>query len=125
MAGKVAVGVEERSTTSAAGAMELCRAALSRGEVLFVCVPRPGADPERALGGVRELQADPRFPASAAVAFDAFDPSGPLLLRELGVPDEGGTAVVMLAPPGSVVGYYGAAPTKEELVTSWLAAFGG
>jgi len=47
------------------------------------------------------------------------------LLRELGVPDEGGTSVVMLAPPGSVVGYYAAAPTKEELITSWLAAFGG
>lgn len=120
MAGMVAV--EERSTTTS---IEQCRAALSRGEVLFVCVPRTGADPERALRGVRELQADPRFPVSAAVAFDPWDPSGPILLRELGVPDEGGTSVVMLAPPGSVVGYYAATPTKEELITSWLAAFGG
>ena len=121
MAGIVAV--EERTTTTTA--LESCRAALSRGEVLFVCVPRAGGDPERALRGVRELQADPRFPASAAVAFDAWDPSGPILLRELGVPDEGGTSVVMLAPPGSVVGYYASGPTKEELITSWLAAFGG
>jgi hypothetical protein len=120
MAGIVAV--EARTTTTS---LELCRAALSRGDVLFVCVPRAGFDPEGALGGVRALQADPRFPASATVAFDSWDPSGPILLRELGVPDEGGTSVVMLAPPGSVVGYYGAAPTKEELITSWLAAFGG
>jgi hypothetical protein len=119
MAGLVAV--EERSTTTS---LEQCRAALSRGDVLFICVPRAGADAERALAGVRQLQADPRFPSSAAVAFDAWDPSGPILLRELGVPDEGGTAVVMLAPPGSVVGYYADAPTKEELITSWLAAFG-
>jgi hypothetical protein len=116
------VAVEERSTTTS---IEQCRAALSRGDVLFVCVPRAGADPERALGGVHDLQADPRFPASTLVAFDAWDPSGPILLRELGVPDEGGTSVVMLAPPGSVVGYYAAAPTKDELITSWLAAFGG
>jgi hypothetical protein len=120
MAGMVAV--EARSTTTS---LEQCRAALSRGEVLFVCVPRSGADPEQALCGVRELQADPRFPVSAAVAFDAWDPSGPILLRELGVPDEGGTSVVMLAPPGAVVGYYADAPTKEELITSWMAAFGG
>ena len=120
MAGNVAV--EERTTTTA---LEFCRAALSRGEVLFVCVPRAGADPERALRGVRELQADVRFPASVAVSFDAWDPSGPILLRELGVPDEGGTSVVMLTPPGSVVGYYAAGPTKEELITSWQAAFGG
>jgi hypothetical protein len=120
MAGMVAV--EERSTTTS---LEQCRAALSRGEVLFVCVPRGGGDPERALGGVRALQADPRFPRSSAVSFDAWDPSGPILLRELGVPDEGGTSVVMLAPPGAVVGYFGTAPTKEELITSWLAAFGG
>jgi len=116
------VSVEERSTTTS---LEQCRATLSRGEVLFVCVPRAGVDPERALGGVRDLQSDPRFPASATVAFDAWDPAGPILLRELGVPDEGGTSVVMLAPPGSVVGYYAAAPTKQELITSWLAAFGG
>ena len=32
--------------------------------------------------------------------------------------------VVMLAPPGAVVGYYASAPTKDELITSWLAAFG-
>jgi len=120
MAGMIAV--QERSTTTS---LEACRAALSRGEVLFVCFPRGGGDAERALGGVRELQADPRFPSSAAVAFDAWDPAGAILLRELGVPDDGGTSVVMLAPPGSVVGYYGAAPTKEELVTSWVAAFGG
>ena len=120
MAGMIAV--EERSTTTS---LELCRAALSRGDVLFVCVQRAGGDPERSLGGVRDLQADPRFPASATVSFDAWDPAGPILLRELGVPDEGGTSVVMLAPPGSVVGYYAAAPTKEELITSWLAAFGG
>lgn len=120
MAGMIAV--EERSTTTS---IEQCRAALSRGEVLFVCVPRAGVDPERALVGVRDLQADARFPASTAVAFDPIDPSGPVLLRELGVPDEGGTAVVMLAPPGSVVGYFAAGPTKEELITSWLAAFGG
>jgi hypothetical protein len=116
------VAVEERSTTTS---LELCRAALSRGDVLFVCVPRAGGDPDRSLSGVRALQADPRFPASTTVSFDAWDPAGPILLRELGVPDEGGTSVVMLAPPGSVVGYYAAAPTKEELITSWLAAFGG
>ncbi len=120
MAGMIAV--EERSTTTS---IEQCRAALSRGEVLFVCVPRAGADSERSLAGVRALQADPRFPASTAVAFDAWDPSGPILLRELGVPDEGGTSVVMLAPPGAVVGYFASAPTKDELITSWLAAFGG
>ncbi len=120
MAGMVAV--EERSTTTS---LELCRAALSRGEVLFVCVPHAGMDAEQSLGGVRALQADPRFPSSSAVSFDPWDPAGPILLRELGVPDEGGTSVVMLAPPGSVVGYYAAAPTKEELITSWLAAFGG
>jgi hypothetical protein len=118
MAGNVAV--ETRTTT----ALELCRAALSRGEVLFVCVPRTGSDPERSLRGVRELQADVRFPPSEAVSFDPWDPAGPLLLRELGVPDEGGTSVVMLAPPGSVVGYYAAGPTKDELITSWMAAFG-
>ncbi|HEY5996036.1 MAG TPA: hypothetical protein VIU29_03405 [Candidatus Deferrimicrobiaceae bacterium] len=120
MAGMVAVG--ERTTTTS---LEQCRAALSRGDVLFVCVARDGGDPERALAGVRDLQADSRFPSSAAVSFDAWDPAGPILLRELGVPDDGGTSVVMLAPPGSVVAYYAAAPTKEELITSWMAAFGG
>lgn len=121
MAGMVAV--EDRCSTTTTS-LEQCRAALSRGDVLFVCVPREGADPARALAGVRDLQADPRFPASEAVAFAPWDPAGPILLRELGVPDEGGTSVVMLAPPGAVVGYFGHGPTKEELVTSWLAAFG-
>ncbi|MGB8931859.1 MAG: hypothetical protein WCC48_11485 [Anaeromyxobacteraceae bacterium] len=115
------VAVEERSTTTS---LELCRAALSRGDVLFVCVPRADGDPERALAGVRALQAEGRIPASATVSFDAWDPAGPILLRELGVPEEGGTSVVMLAPPGSVVAYFAAAPTKEELITSWMAAFG-
>lgn len=123
MAGSVAVG--ERCCTTTTSSLEQCRAALARGEVLFVCVPRPGVEPEGALAGVRELQADPRFPASRAVAFDPWDPAGPVLLRELGVPDEGGTSIVMLAPPGAVVGYFGYGPSKEELVTSWLAAFGG
>lgn len=122
MAGMVAVGERCCTTTTS---LEQCRATLSRGEVLFVCVPRQGGDPEGDLAGVRALQADPRFPASQAVAFDPWDPAGPILLRELGVPDDGGTSIVMLAPPGAVVGYFGHGPSKEELVTSWLAAFGG
>jgi hypothetical protein len=74
--------------------------------------------------GVADFAADARFAgATEIVSIDPADPSEASFLHDLQVDPRSSTSVtVLLAPPGSVVGKFDGAVTKEQLVTTLQTA---
>ena len=74
--------------------------------------------------GVADFAADARFAgATEIVSVDPADPAEASFLQDLQVDPRSSTSVtVLLAPPGSVVGKFEGAVTKEQLVAKLQAA---
>ena len=74
--------------------------------------------------GVADFAADARFAgATEIVSVDPADPAEASFLQDLQVDPRSGTSVtVLLAPPGSVVGKFEGAVTKEQLVAKLQTA---
>ena len=74
--------------------------------------------------GVADFAADARFAgATEIVSIDPADPAEASFLHDLQVDPRAGTSVtVFLAPPGSVVGKFEGAVTKEQLVAKLQTA---
>lgn len=100
-----------------------CRAALSEGKLLFIAIPGAGGDTAAAVRGARQFEASKDLPPSAVVEFGAADSDGRALLRELGTQaPEGGSVVLFLAPPGTIVGRFTGAPTQRDLEKAFFGA---
>jgi hypothetical protein len=114
MARWVGLALHPVSTTRAATKLEECRAALSSGRLLLICIRSAGA--ATALHGVREYLASPELAPSTMVEFEPGDAEGESLLREIGAEVlPGATIVLVLAPPGRILGQFRGAPTKQEI----------
>jgi hypothetical protein len=74
--------------------------------------------------GVVDFAADERYAGSTEiVALDRADPAEASFLQDLQVnPRTAGDTTVFLAPPGSVVGKFDGAVTKEQLVAKLQTA---
>jgi hypothetical protein len=74
--------------------------------------------------GVADFASDPRYAAATEiVAIDPADPAETSFLQDLQVDPRAATSVtVFLAPPGSVVGKFDGAVTKEQLVAKLQTA---
>ncbi len=102
------------SMPGAASKLEDCRAALSGGRLLLICVR--DANSAAAVSGAREFAASPEFPPSTVVEFEPGEVEGQNVLREIGAEILPGAAVVLLlAPPGRIIGQFRGRPTKRDI----------
>ncbi len=100
-----------------ANKLEECRSALSEGRLLFICVQGAGAAPGSSTRGARECQATPGLPPSTIVEIEPGDAEGHSVLREIGAdvsPDA--SVVLLLVPPGVLIGQLKGEPTRANLV---------
>jgi hypothetical protein len=103
-----------------------CLRALQARKLVLLCVQSRSAYVRQVSiqPGVADFAADARFcPATEKVSVDPADPAEASLLRDLQVdPGAVGPTTVLLAPPGSVVGKFVGAVSKEQLVAALQAA---
>jgi hypothetical protein len=101
--------------------MAKCLHALQSRKLVLLCVQPPR---EALPAGVVQFQADPQYQPHTAVALlDPADPAEARHLKDLGVAAGSAAPVTLfLAPPGSVIGRFQGAVTKEQLVEKLKAA---
>jgi len=98
--------------------------ALQARKLVLLCVlPGAGAAPPQ---GVRDFVADPQYRTAAeVVTVAAGDPAEATFLKQLQVETHAAPVTVLLAPPGSALGTFAGAVTKEQLVEKLKAARSG
>lgn len=103
-----------------------CLKALQARKLVLLSVQRrsPYIQQVSLARGAADFAADARFAgATEVVSIDPADPAEGAFLQELQVDARSSTSVtVLLAPPGSVVGKFDGAASKEELVAKLQAA---
>ena len=102
-----------------------CMKALQDGKLVFLCVQNAETKSgEDALKGVRDFQADARFAtATEVVMLDPKDSAEASFLADLEVkPATEDAVTVFLAPPGSPIGKFEGATTKDQLVDTLMKA---
>ncbi len=103
-----------------------CLKALQARKLVLVCVQSRSPYVRQASlpQGVADFAADARFAqATEIVSVDPADPAEASLLQDLQVDSRvGAQTTVFLAPPGSVVGKFVGAVSKEQLVAALQAA---
>lgn len=103
-------------------AVAQCLKAVQARKLVLVCVQQtPGAALQQ---GVRDFHADPQYrTASEIVTVQAGDPAEADFLKRLQVPARpNGPVTVLLAPPGSSLGAFTGAITKEQLIDKLKAS---
>lgn len=104
---------------------ELCLKAIQDRKLVFVCV-NSGRSGARATvpQGVAEFRADQRYgQATEIVLLDARDPKETSFLEQLQVDSRTAAPVtVFLAPPGAVIGKFGAQATKQQFIATLASA---
>lgn len=101
------VNPEWVSQTLVTPRMTQCMKSMQSGKLVVLCVY--GSDKRETPPGVRDFVADPHFQQRTAVhSLDTTDPAEQRFLRELQIPTEASdvTTVVMMAPPGVLVGKF-------------------
>jgi hypothetical protein len=105
---------------------QLCLRGLQNRRLVFVCVVEQGSpqEPVAIPQGVQEFRADEKYgPATEIVLLNARDEGEATFLRELQVdPRTPKPVTVFLAPPGSVIGKFDGAATKQQLVAKLVSA---
>lgn len=112
------VADEQMATAFVTPAMTHCMKGMQDGKLVFLCVqstPQPTV-PQ----AVNEFLADPQFKdRTKVVLVQAADPAEAQLLGELEVGAAANQAsTVFFAPPGVLVGKFGAVSTKAEIATA-------
>jgi hypothetical protein len=105
---------------------QLCLKAIQDRKLVLLCVIdqsdpyRPATAPQ----GVQDFKADERYgPVTEVVFINATGQAESAFLKELQVdPAEPKPVTVFLAPPGSMVGRFGARATKERMVAQLATA---
>lgn len=105
---------------------QLCLKALQDRKLVFVCVANSGStrEPGAVPRGVQDFRADERYArATEVVLLDAKDQNESAFLQQLQVdPRAAAPVTIFLAPPGSVIGKFNAAATKDHFVASLASA---
>ena len=103
-----------------------CLKALQARKLVLLCLQSrsPQVQQVSLQQGVADFAADTRFRGvTEIVSVDPADPAEASFLQDLQVdPRAGGQTTVFLAPPGSVVGKFEGAVTKEQLIAKLQAA---
>jgi hypothetical protein len=101
--------------------MARCLYALQNRKLVLLCVQPPK---EPVPAGVTQFQGDPQYlPHTTVVTLDPADPAEARHLKDLQVVAGTPTPVTLfLAPPGSVLGRFEGAVTKDQLVEKLKAA---
>jgi hypothetical protein len=114
------VGAQRVTAADVAGAfvtpgMAGCMKAMQDGKLVFLCLQNGPQPPDAA--GVAEFLADPQFKdRTTVVVVQAAEPAEQQLLAELQISVAPGAAnSVLFAPPGVLVGKFGAASTKDQI----------
>jgi hypothetical protein len=108
--------------------MQQCVKPLQDGKLVLLCVQNEKTNlNEEAMKGVRDFQADARFAsATEVVMLDPNDSEEAVFMSDLQLKPDMATAVtVFLAPPGSPIGVFEGATTKEILVATLEKASSG
>jgi hypothetical protein len=104
----------------------MCMKALQSRKLVLLCVQSrsPQFSQVSLQRGVADFAADAKFGgATEIVTVDPADPAEASFLQDLQVdPRAGGQTTVFLAPPGSVVGKFEGAVTKEQLIAKLQTA---
>lgn len=104
----------------------MCMKALQSRKLVLLCVQSrsPQFSQVSLQQGVADFAADAKFGgATEIVTVDPADPAEASFLQDLQVdPRAGGQTTVFLAPPGSVVGKFEGAVTKEQLIAKLQTA---
>ena len=112
---------QELSGAFATPGTEKCLKALQDGKLVFVCVQNASTKSnQEALRGVQDFKADARYAgATEILVLDPRDPAEASFLGTLQIDPRIATAVTaFLKPPGSVIGAYQGATTKEQLTAA-------
>lgn len=97
-----------------------CMKALQDRNIVLLCVQAPTAPVQQ---GVKDLVADQQFARSAVVVLDPADQAEASFLKGLQIEPQANTSlVVLMSPPGSVVGKMASDATKAELVAKIKSA---
>lgn len=117
---------EQLRTAFVSPCTQRCLRALQSRKLVFVCVTDPSGSEEEATipKGVEDFKADAKYgSATEIVLVSAKDKDEASFLKEIEV---GGAATlpttVFLAPPGSLIGRFGAEASKDVLVAKLVAA---
>ncbi len=105
-----------------------CIKSLQDGKLVFLCIQNGETESnQEALQGVRDFQADERFSsATEIVMLDPADAGEAEFLSDLQVEPDTETAVTaFLLPPGSPIGMFEGATTKDQLVATLMQASSG
>ncbi len=124
----IAVKLDEKQLASAfvSPCTQQCMKALQGRKLVLLCVQQRA--PQQATAaipqGVAEFAADPRFAqATEVVVMDPRDESEAAFMKDLAIdPRAGAPVTVFLAPPGTVVGKFAPAATKEQLAAKLATA---
>jgi len=102
-----------------------CLKALQARKLVLLCVQArsPQIRQVSLQQGVADFARDARYAgATEIIAIDPADPAEASFLNDLQVDPRAGSVTVFLAPPGSVVGKFEGAVTKEQLVAKLQTA---
>jgi len=105
-----------------------CLKALQDRKLVLLCVLNSTSQPlAAAVQAARDFQADPRYAAhSEIVLLNAGETAEASFLKSLRIdPQTPQPVTVLMAPPGSVVGKFEGAVTKDQLVASLQSAQSG
>ncbi|NLX97153.1 MAG: hypothetical protein GXY83_13345 [Rhodopirellula sp.] len=119
---------QDLSTGFATPGTQKCMKALQDGKLVFLCVQNAEMQASQdAMKGVRDFKADVRFAsATEVVMLDPKDTAEASFLADLEIkPDASDAVTVFLAPPGSPIGKFEGATTKEQLAEMLMKASSG
>jgi hypothetical protein len=97
--------------------MSRCMKAMQEKKLVILCAQPTGTTP--IPNAVQHFQADPHFNQRlAVVSLQVTDPAEARFVQELELPQPvRGTTMVFMAPPGVMIGKYGATATQAQMAT--------
>ncbi len=101
--------------------MMRCMKSLQEQKLVFVCLTRDAAKTATAPAGVQTLQKDPDFKNRIElISMQVDDPQESRLLEQMKIDPAqvSGPYAVLLAPPGVLIGHYGAKSSPEEIAAA-------
>ncbi len=118
-------GEEDLLNAFASPCTQKCMKSLQTGRLVLLCVQNDQSESkDEAMQGVRDFTADDRFgSATDVVMLDPHDAEETRFLSDLQIePDKSLALTVLLAPPGSPIGRFEGATTKDQLVELLMEA---
>jgi hypothetical protein len=116
---------QELRTAFVSPCTQRCLKALQDRKLVFVCIVNQ-ANPQDQIAipkGVENFKADKKYGAATEIVLvNARDANEATFLKELQVGSQAAPITVFLAPPGAMIGKFGAEASKEVLMAKLAAA---